>query len=243
MRAAAIAAALTGALAAAAMHLPVHSADREVIIGDNWFCAADYVSQACSVEAAAGETLTWRSTGSIVHNVKECGVSCDSPTGSPAFASPFISPGSTYSYTLNDPGTFNFYCSIHPTMRGVLTVSAGPPPTSAATAPPATEAPPPPTQAPPPPATEAATPQVSPTSAVSPSTGANPSATVTAQTRAPRKSTLPVGSPSPTVAAGSSDAGGGPAVALVIVARLGGLAAAAGAAVAVVYLRSRHKAK
>jgi plastocyanin len=38
------------------------------------------------------------------------------------FSSPILKPGESYTFTFNELGTFNYYCSIHPTMTGSLTV-------------------------------------------------------------------------------------------------------------------------
>ena len=39
-----------------------------------------------------------------------------------AFASPPLAQGESYSYTFNSPGTFDYFCSLHPSMTGTITV-------------------------------------------------------------------------------------------------------------------------
>ena len=61
----------------------------------------------------AGSKVTWTNQQSVAHTVV-------SDTGS--FSSPVLTDGSTYSVTLNTPGTYNYHCSIHPFMKGTITV-------------------------------------------------------------------------------------------------------------------------
>lgn len=62
-----------------------------------------------------GTTVTWTNTErtSIPHNV----IGGD---GGPR--SPILYPGQSYSFTFNNVGTFWYYCSIHPNMRGRVVV-------------------------------------------------------------------------------------------------------------------------
>ena len=243
VRVAAVAVAFSAALAAAGAALPLYSTNREVAIGDYWFCASAYASSPCLLTVYAGETVAWRNQGNIVHNVKDCGASCDNPTGSPTFSSSFIPPGSTYSHPFNSLGTFNYYCSIHPAMRGALTVIVGTPASTVAPTPPPTAAPtPPPTAAPTPPPSAAPTPPPSadPSVTVRPTSG-----TTTTQTRAAVTSTPTRGLASPTSTAESPDSDESPAAAWLIVAGVTGLvvASGAGAAAFVRYRRQRDDGK
>jgi hypothetical protein len=53
----------------------------------------------------------------IGHTVTECGESCTSPTLSPRFDSGVVADGSTFEYTFDSPGTYLYYCAIHPTQQ------------------------------------------------------------------------------------------------------------------------------
>jgi plastocyanin len=61
-----------------------------------------------------GDTVTWANNDSIAHTVT-------SDTGS-ELGSGDIQPGSTYSHTFNTAGSFQYHCSIHPSMRGTIVV-------------------------------------------------------------------------------------------------------------------------
>jgi plastocyanin len=59
----------------------------------------------------AGTAVTWTNNDSTTHTV-----TFDS------FQSGNIAPGSSYSHTFSDKGTFNYHCSIHPSMTGKVVI-------------------------------------------------------------------------------------------------------------------------
>ncbi len=68
-----------------------------------------------TITITSGTTVTWTNNDSVPHTVT-------SVTG--AFDSGSISPGSTFSYTFNQTGTFEYGCTIHPSIpHGTVTVT------------------------------------------------------------------------------------------------------------------------
>ncbi len=65
------------------------------------------------ITIAPGTTVTWSNEESVTHTVSSL---------SGAFESGSISPGGSFSFTFNEKGTFEYRCSIHPTMRGTVIV-------------------------------------------------------------------------------------------------------------------------
>lgn len=66
-------------------------------------------------------TVTWTNTDTVPHTV----VSSKVPSGAQPFSSDIINPGGTYTMTLTIPGTYSYYCSIHPVwMRASIVVLA-----------------------------------------------------------------------------------------------------------------------
>ena len=63
-----------------------------------------------------GTTVTWTNQGSTAHTVVEN----DSQSGP---KSGDLNHGQSYSFTYNTVGTFNYHCSIHPSMTGTVTVT------------------------------------------------------------------------------------------------------------------------
>lgn len=60
-----------------------------------------------------GETVTWRNDDVLGHTITGDG-----------FDSRRISRGGTFSYTFDEPGEYEFFCSIHPDMTGTVIVEA-----------------------------------------------------------------------------------------------------------------------
>lgn len=84
-----------------------------------------------------GDTITWTNTGALPHTIT---------AENGAFDSDVVAKGAQWSFTPTAAGTFNYYCALHPSMKGVLVVEAGstpaapsaPTPTAIVLTPPAT---------------------------------------------------------------------------------------------------------
>ena len=61
-----------------------------------------------------GDTVIWTNQDSISHTITS-----DSGT---ELNSLQLSNGQTYSHTFNTAGTYNYHCSVHPTMKGTIVV-------------------------------------------------------------------------------------------------------------------------
>jgi plastocyanin len=65
----------------------------------------------------AGTTVVWTNNDPFPHTVTS------GTRGSPtSLFDQTVDPGKTFSYTFQDPGTYPYFCSIHPGMDGVITV-------------------------------------------------------------------------------------------------------------------------
>ena len=84
----------------------------------------NYAFNPDSITVPAGTTVTWRNFDTVQHTAT-------STTGK--FDSGIIGPGRNYSYTFQDPGTYDYYCTIHPYMKAqvVVTPANNPQPASA----------------------------------------------------------------------------------------------------------------
>ena len=70
-----------------------------------------------------GTTLTWTNTGQVTHTVT---------SDDQIFDSGDLAPGQTFSTTLQDPGTYWYFCAVHPFMRARIVVAdTAPSPTDA----------------------------------------------------------------------------------------------------------------
>jgi plastocyanin len=80
--------------------------------------------QPAELTVLAGQTVTWHNSSLMQHTVTAL---------NGAFNSGALAGGTSFSYTFATPGTFNYKCTIHPTMKGtvvVLAPGAAPPPQS-----------------------------------------------------------------------------------------------------------------
>ena len=65
-----------------------------------------------TVVVGVGGTVTWTHDDTPPHDVTSDG----------NFASSILNAGDTFSQTFTEPGTYNYYCSVHPGMRGTVIV-------------------------------------------------------------------------------------------------------------------------
>lgn len=66
-----------------------------------------------TVTVSVGTTVTWTNKDSVPHTVT---------TQDTLFDSGNLSRGATFSYTFDQSGTFEYYCTIHPRMTGKVIV-------------------------------------------------------------------------------------------------------------------------
>jgi plastocyanin len=71
----------------------------------------DFSFYPAEVTIVKGGTVTWSQKDGISHTV----------TGSD-FSSSKLNQGQTYSHTFNEAGTYDYWCTIHSSMRGKVTV-------------------------------------------------------------------------------------------------------------------------
>lgn len=70
-----------------------------------------------SYTVKVGSTVTWVNKDTSTHTVTSM--------GSNLFDSGNILPGGTYSFTFAQAGTYQYYCTIHPWMKGTIVVANG----------------------------------------------------------------------------------------------------------------------
>jgi plastocyanin len=69
---------------------------------------------------SANETITWRNDGDSKHTITPEPLA----DGTMPFTSTQIEPGETFVQSFNTPGTYAYFCSIHPDrMSGTVTVN------------------------------------------------------------------------------------------------------------------------
>ncbi|MFI6694762.1 cupredoxin family copper-binding protein [Streptomyces sp. NPDC050433] len=108
----------------AAPATPAHAAGYQVAMSGSAFSPR-------MLTVPAGSTVTWTNRDTAPHDVKNS-------SGAPAFHSPMLNKGGSWSRTLANGGTYDYLCTVHPGMTGRLIVKAPP---AAPTTRPATTAP------------------------------------------------------------------------------------------------------
>ena len=72
-----------------------------------------------TVTVSVGEIITWENTDNAAHTATS-GIAGDGPSGT--FDSSLIMAGSSFSYTTDTVGTFDYFCMVHPWMLGTVIV-------------------------------------------------------------------------------------------------------------------------
>ena len=85
----------------------VASAGTEVSVVDVAFAPAD-------IEVPVGTTVDWTNQDPFAHTVTARDGAFDSGT---------LDGGEAFSQTFGEPGTFGYFCAIHPSMTGTVTVT------------------------------------------------------------------------------------------------------------------------
>ncbi|MGW6911587.1 cupredoxin domain-containing protein [Streptomyces sp. NPDC054940] len=84
-----------------------------------------YAYSPASLTIPVGSTVTWTNQDTAPHDVK-------TTSGPVAIHSPMLNKGGTWSFTFTTPGTYAYYCTVHPNMTARIVVRAAAPATSAA---------------------------------------------------------------------------------------------------------------
>jgi plastocyanin len=107
--------ALAGALAASALLLPhtlpaAQKASMAAVTIDNFSFKTPVIT------VTAGTTITWTNRDDIPHTV----TADDGPP--PSYRSHPLDTGDHFAWLFGTPGTYRYFCSIHPKMRGTVIV-------------------------------------------------------------------------------------------------------------------------
>ena len=88
--------------------------------GGNTVTIQNFAFSPPTMTVSQGATVTWVNQDAVNHQV------INDASGSNAegaiFNSPVIPKGGSYSFTFNIPGTYPYHCTIHPSMKGTITV-------------------------------------------------------------------------------------------------------------------------
>ncbi|MFO1209845.1 MAG: cupredoxin family copper-binding protein [Amaricoccus sp.] len=105
-------------LAAAALAVAVPAAAQDVAAGSPTVTVSieNFTFSPETVTVAPGTTVTWVNRDDIPHLVVDTGK---------GFRSKALDTGDSYSFTFASPGSFEYFCALHPHMTGKVVVAPG----------------------------------------------------------------------------------------------------------------------
>ena len=84
------------------------------ILAETWQYQSTKSYSPIVIEVLVGTTVTWTNDDVIIHTVTDLGGKFDSG---------FIQPGETWKRTFDSTGTYYYFCTIHPWMKGIVIAS------------------------------------------------------------------------------------------------------------------------
>jgi plastocyanin len=88
--------------------VPARAAEAEVVIDNFVFTPPD-------LAVAPGTRVTWRNRDDIPHSIV-------SAAGPPLFRSPALDTDESFTHVFDMPGSYPYFCGLHPHMTGKVTV-------------------------------------------------------------------------------------------------------------------------
>jgi plastocyanin len=88
----------------------------------------NYAFSPATLTVGVGTTVTWTNKDTAPHTVTVS-------SGPQMFASPTLQTGDTYTFTFTTPGTYSYYCAVHPSMTASVVVTGSPTTTPVTTTP------------------------------------------------------------------------------------------------------------
>jgi len=86
--------------------------------GSNAITIKNFAFSPATLTVRTGTTVTWANQDTAPHQIA-------SDPGTPvAFSSDSLAKGASYRFTFTQPGTYTYYCTIHPTMKGTIIVQS-----------------------------------------------------------------------------------------------------------------------
>jgi plastocyanin len=88
--------------------------DKVSIVKESWNPEIVESYDPTAIEITSGTTVTWTNDDFVAHTVTDIEESFDSG---------FIQAGSPWSYTFEKAGEFDYLCTLHPWMKGTVSVT------------------------------------------------------------------------------------------------------------------------
>lgn len=89
-------------------------ADKVSIVNGAWQINTTESYHPTIIQVNTGTTVTWRNDDTVIHTVTDINGKFDSD---------LIQPGAGWQYTFYNEGKYNYFCTIHPWMKGLVIVT------------------------------------------------------------------------------------------------------------------------
>ena len=90
---------------------PLSTQGTQAVVAANSVAIQNFAFSPATLTVKKGATVTWVNQDSANHTIK-----------SDIFNSPSLAQGDTFKFTFTNKGSFDYICSIHPTMQGNIIV-------------------------------------------------------------------------------------------------------------------------
>ncbi|WP_414168985.1 cupredoxin family copper-binding protein [Streptoverticillium reticulum] len=104
-----------GTVVAALASAAVLTAAQQTFAATGQVAVVNFAYSPATLNISRGTTVTWTNGDTDPHTVTS--------SGSGPLDSPMLNKGDTFSFTFSSAGTFSYYCTVHPTMKGTVVVS------------------------------------------------------------------------------------------------------------------------
>ena len=79
-----------------------------------------FIPETITIVLGINHTIVWVNNDEIIHTVSSS--SGGTAFGKAALANNYIDPGASWNFTFSKPGEYDYYCTPHPYMRGLIIV-------------------------------------------------------------------------------------------------------------------------
>lgn len=95
----------------------------EIVVGAQNKGTGAFTPNPLTISLAEGGVVQWFNDDQTASAYSTNGVTHNITADDGSFASGNLNAGSSFQTTFSTQGTFNYHCSIHPTMKGTVTVT------------------------------------------------------------------------------------------------------------------------
>lgn len=93
---------------------PIIKTDQVSIVNNAWMINATQTYSPRIIQVAPGTTVSWTNDDTVVHTVTDLNGTFDSQ---------LIQPSTTWRHSFSSAGTYHYFCTLHPWMKGIVIVS------------------------------------------------------------------------------------------------------------------------